>query len=127
MTEVVACQDSYDALLPPTDPQHLIGFQANPNLQEQQKKQEKAERQAAKAPIDLRDVLNQKNQSKIEQLAQKKRARELANTNTASSSSNLSPVQQPEARRIRFCDEFLSQTEARQCKRKSNQEIQTLA
>ena len=38
----------------------------------------------------------------------------MANTNTASSSSNLSPVQQPEARRIRFSNELLSQTEARQ-------------
>ena len=116
MKEVVGCQDSYDALLPstPTDPQHLIGFQANPELQEQQKIQEKAQRQAAKAPFGLRDVLNQKEQNKIEQLVQKKRARELANANTPSSSSNLSPVQQPEARRVRFSDELLSQTEARQ-------------
>ena len=38
MKDVVGCLDSYDALLPqpPTDPQHLIGFQANPELQEQQ-------------------------------------------------------------------------------------------
>ena len=45
MKDVVGCQDLYDALLPPppTDPQHLIGFQANPELQEQQKIQEKAE------------------------------------------------------------------------------------
>ena len=116
MKDVVGCLDSYDALLPqpPTDPQHLIGFQTNPELQEQQKIQEKTERQAAKAPIDLRNVLNQKEESKIEQLAQKKRARELANANTPSSSSNLSPVQQLEAKRVRFSDELLSQTEARQ-------------
>ena len=114
MKDVVECQDSYDALLPSTDPQHLIGFQANPALQEQQKIQEKRERQAARAPIDLRDVLNQKEQNKIEQLVQKKRARELANTNTPSTSSSHSPVQQPEARRVRFSDELLSQTEARQ-------------
>ena len=114
LKDVVECQDSYDALLPPTDPQHLIGFQANPELQEQQKIHEKTERQAARAPIDLRDVLNQKEQNKIEQLVQKKRARELANTNTPSTSSSHSPVQQPEARRVRFSDELLSQTEARQ-------------
>ena len=116
MKDVAGCQDSYDALLPspPTDPQHLIGFQANPELQEQQKIQEKTERQAARAPIDLRDVLNQNEQNKIEQLAQKKTARELVNTNAPSTSSNLSPVQQPEARRVRFSDELLSQTEARQ-------------
>ena len=116
MKDVVGCLDSYDALLPqpPTDPQHLIGSQTNPEVQEQQKIQEKTERQAAKAPIDLRNVLNQKEQNKIEQLAQKERARELANSNTPSSSSNLSPVQQPEARRVRFSDELLSQTEARQ-------------
>ena len=114
MKDVVECQDSYDALLPPTDPQHLIGFQANPELQEQQKIQEKTETQAARAPIDLRDVLNQKEQNKIEQLAQKKRGRELANTNTPGTSSSHSPVQQPEARRVRFPDELLSQTEARQ-------------
>ena len=47
-------------------------------------------------------------------MAQKKKVRELANANTPSSSSNLSPVQQPEARRVRFSDELLSQTEARQ-------------
>ena len=98
----------------PADPQHLIGFQTNPELQEQQKKQEKAERQAAKVPVDLRDVLNQKEQNKIEQLGQKKRARELAIANTTKSNSNLSPVQQPEARRVRFSSELLSQTEARQ-------------
>ena len=114
MKDVVECQDSYDALLPPTDPQHLIGFQANPELQEQQKIQEKTETQAARAPIDLRDVLNQKEQNKIEQLAQKKRGRELANTNTPDTSSSHSPVQQPEARRVQFPDELLSQTEARQ-------------
>ena len=67
MKDVKECQDSYDALLPPTDPQLLIGFHANPELQEQQKIQEKMERQAARAPIDLRDVLNQKEQNKIEQ------------------------------------------------------------
>ena len=59
-------------------------------------------------------MLNQKEQNIIEQLAQKNRARELANANTPSSSSSLSPVQQPEARRVRFSDELLSQTEARQ-------------
>ena len=141
MKDVVGCLDSCDALLPqpPTDPPHLIGFQTNPELQEQQKIHEKTERQAAKAPIDLRNVLNQKEQNKIEQLAQKKRARELANANTPSSNSNLSPVQQPEARRVRFSDELLSQTKARQfdiampletrCVSKENpkQEIQTLA
>ena len=59
-------------------------------------------------------MLNQKEQSKIEQLVQKKRARELANANTANSSPNLSPVQQPVARRERFSYELLSQTEARE-------------
>ena len=72
MTEVIGSLDSYDALLPSTssDPQHLIGFQVDPDLHEQQKEQEKAERQTTKAPIDLRDVLNKKEQNKIEQLAQ---------------------------------------------------------
>ena len=116
MTDVIGFQDSYDALLPSTsqDPHHLIGFQADPDRQEQQKKQELAERQAAKAPIDLRDVLNRKEQSKIEQLVQKKRARDLANSDATNSSPNPSPVQQPEPRRVRFSNELLSQTEARQ-------------
>ena len=116
MNDVVGCLDPYDALLPqpPTDPQHLIRFQANPELQEQQKIQQKTERPAAKASIYLKDVLNQKEQNKTEPLAQKKKARELANANTPSSSSTLSPVQQPEARRVRFSDELLSQTEERQ-------------
>ena len=115
MTEVIGSLDSYDALLPSTssDPQHLIGFQADPDLHEQQKEQEKAERQTAKAPIDLRDVLNKKEQNKIEQLAQKKRARDLANADATNSSPNPSPIQQPETRRVRFSDELLSQTEAR--------------
>ena len=116
MTEVIGSQDSYDALLLSTssDPHHLIGFQTDPDLHEQQKEQEKAERRIAKAPIDLRDVLNKKEQNKIEQLAQKKRARDLANANTTNPSPNLSPIQQPEARRVRLSDELLSQTEARQ-------------
>ena len=40
MTDMIGFQDSYDALLPSTsqDPHHLIGFQANPERQEQQKK-----------------------------------------------------------------------------------------
>ena len=116
MTEVIGSLDSYDALLPSTssDPQHLLGFQADPDLHEQQKEQEKAERQTAKAPIDLRDVLNKKEQNKIEQLAQKKRTRDLANVDATNSSPNPSPIQQPEARRVRFSDELLSQTEARQ-------------
>ena len=62
-------QDSYDALIPSTSasPQHLIGFQANPELQERQMEQKKAERQATNAPIDIRDVMNQKEQkSKLE-------------------------------------------------------------
>ena len=97
MTDMIGFQDSYDALLPSTsqDPHHLIGFQADPERQEQQKKQEIAERQAAKAPIDLRDVLNRMEQSKIEQLVQKKRARDLANSDATNSSTNPSPVQQP--------------------------------
>ena len=116
MRNVIGFQDSYDALLPSTssDPHHLISFQANPERQEQQKKPEQAERQAAKAPIDLRDVLNRKEQNKIEQLVQKKRARELAHSDAVNSSPNPSPVQQPEARRVRFSDELLSQSEARQ-------------
>ena len=116
MTDMIGFQDSYDALLPSTsqDPHHLIGFQADPERQEQQKQQELAERQAAKAPIDLRDVLNRKEQSKIEQLVQKKRARDLANSDATNSSPNPSPVQQPEPRRVRFSKELLSQTEARQ-------------
>ena len=45
MKDEVGCLDSYDALLlqPPTDPQHLIGFQANPELQGKQKIQEKTD------------------------------------------------------------------------------------
>ena len=75
MRDMIGSQDSYDdALLPSTssDPHHLIGFQTDPELQEQQKEQEKAERQIAKAPNDLRDVLNKKEQNKIEQLAKKR-------------------------------------------------------
>ena len=115
MRDVIGVPDSYDALLPttPTDPRHLIGFQVDPDKQEQQREQEQTERRAAKAPIDLRDVLNRKEQNKIEQLVQKKRARELANSEATNSSPNPSPVQQPEARRVRF-SELLSQTEARQ-------------
>ena len=102
LTEV---QDSYDALMPSTsaNPRHLIGFQANPELQERQKEQQKAKKQATNAPINLRDVLNQKEQKKkLEQFVQKKRARKLAISDAASLSPNSSPVQQPEARRVRF-------------------------
>ena len=112
LTEV---QDWYDALKPSTYPRHLIGFQNNPELHEQQKEQHKAEKQAANAPIDLKDVLNRKEQKiKLEQLVQKKRAREFANSDAASLSPNPSPLQQPEARRVRFSEELLSQTDTRQ-------------
>ena len=117
MKDLTGFQDSCDALLPSTstDPQHIVGFQVNPELQEQQKEQQKAERKAANAPIDLRDVLNQKQQkNKLKQLAQKQRARELTNSNVAKTSQNPSPVQQPEARRVRLSEVFLSQTETRQ-------------
>ena len=137
MTDVIGFQDSYDALLPSTsqDPHHLIGFQADPERQEQQKKQELAERQAAKAPIDLRDVLNRKERSKIEQLVQKKRARDLANSDATNSSPNPSPVQQPEPRQ---CDSLMSSYRRQRhdsltllpetrcvCSEKRNQRIQT--
>ena len=110
-------KNSFDALMPSTsaDPQHLIGSQANPELQERQKEQQKAEKQAANTPKDLRDVLNQKEQkSKLEQLIQKKRTRDLANSYAASLNPNPSPVQQPEARSVRISKKLLSHTETRQ-------------
>ena len=66
MKDLTGFQDSYDALLPSTstDPQHIVGFQVNPELQEQQNKQQKVERKASNAPIDLRDVSNQKKTEK---------------------------------------------------------------
>ena len=98
------------------DPRHLIGFQANTELQEQQKEQQKPEKQAANEPIDLRDVLNRKEQkNKLERaIGPKKRIRELANSDAASLSPNPSPVQQPEARRVRFSGGLQSQTKTRQ-------------
>ena len=117
MKDPTGFQDSYDALLPSTstDPQHLVGFQVNPELQEQQKQQQKVEKKASNATIDLRDVLNQKQQkNKLEQLVQKMKARELANSDVANTSPNPSPVQQLEARRVRISEELLSQTETRQ-------------
>ena len=44
------------------DPQPLICFQANPELQERQREQQKEEQKAVNAPKDLRDVLNKKKQ-----------------------------------------------------------------
>ena len=55
-----------------------------------------------------------KQKNKIEQLVQKMRARELANSDVANTSPNPSPVQQPEAKRVRLSEALLSQTETRQ-------------
>ena len=100
MTDMI--QDSYDALMFSTsrDPQHLIGYQDDPQLKQQQHEYQKAEWKAAKAPINLRDVLKQKGQQNmLEQLVQKKRARELTSSDAACRSLNLSPTQLRKARK----------------------------
>ena len=94
LKELTGFQVSYDDLLPSTatDPPYLVGLQADPELQEQRKQPQKAERRAANAPIDLRDVLNQKEQkNKLEQLVQKKSTRELPNSYAVNTSPNPSP------------------------------------
>ena len=115
---VTELQDSYDALMPSDskDPLHLIGYQEDPQLQQQQQqKQQKAMWKAAQAPIDMRDVLKQKEQqNRLEQIVQKKIARELTKSDAQSTSPTPSPTQQPEGRRVRISKELLSQTEARQ-------------
>ena len=61
MTEL---QDSYDALTPSAskDSKHLIGYQEDTQLQQQQKQSSKM--RSGMAPIDLRDVYKQKEQQK---------------------------------------------------------------
>ena len=92
MTSVI--QDSNDALLPSTskDQLYLIGYQDDPQLTQHQKEQQQAAWEATKAAIDLRDVLNRKERvSKLEQLAQKKRDRELVSSGVP----NVSPTPSP--------------------------------
>ena len=65
-TRTVTFQDSYDALTQSTsrdeisrsEPGCLVGFQKDPQLQERQRQEQKAENKAANAPIDLRDKIN---------------------------------------------------------------------
>ena len=125
MTEVIGSLDSYDALLPSTssDPQHLIGFQADPDLHEQQKEQEKAERQTAKAPIDLRDVLNKKEPEIWPMQMQQTQARIPLPYN----SRRLEECDflMNSCRRQRHGSTTLLQETRRVCREKSSQEIQT--
>ena len=105
---IVVFKDCYERLALPVEihqrddsTQPLIGHQGNPKLKERQKQQQRAEDQAARAPVDLRN--------EIEQLAQKKRAREQANR-----SANPSPAQQPVARKMKLTTELISRAETYQ-------------
>ena len=95
-TTTVTFQNLYDVLTPSTsrdkaptnDPKHLIRFQKDSKLEERQRQQQRSESHAARAPIDLRDKINEN-----------KRAREQANEIRNPISS---PTHKPEARRVRI-------------------------
>ena len=66
-SRVVTLQYSYNVLTPSTsrdeapggDPNHIIGYQKAPLLQKRHRQQQKSESKAAKAPIDIRDKVNE--------------------------------------------------------------------
>ena len=104
-TRTVTFQDSYDAFTQSTssdgttrsEPSRLVGFQKDPQLQERQHQQQKAENKAANAPIVLRDKINAG-----------KRARDLGeqlSSNNNEEIPTLSPTQ-PAARRPRMTQEL---------------------
>ena len=62
----VRFQDSYDELIqscskhepPKTEPAPIVGYQRDPQMQERQREQQKAENEAASTVIDLRETIN---------------------------------------------------------------------
>ena len=113
----VTVQDLYDVLTPFTsrdetfrgEPELLIGFQANPQLQERQKQQQRAVNKAAEAPLDLRDKINANKRAR-------KQAEQAEQTGTTAKRDPPipSPTQQPEAWRIRITRELLTPAEMQQ-------------
>ena len=102
-SRTVVFKDSYEVLASPvaTDQQEdnsppLIGHQEDAKLKERQKQQQRTENQAIRAPLDLRN--------KLEQLAQKKRATEQANRS----------AKQPVARKVMLSTELISRAETEQ-------------
>ena len=110
-TRKVTFQDSYEELTPSTsnpqparnEPSRLIGFQKDPKLHERQKEEQREERKASNAPIDLRDMLNAT-----------KRAREQDGQTSSNRGSPASSPSQPEARRQRVTRELLTTAEMKQ-------------
>ena len=112
-TRKVTFQDSYEELTSSTsntqparnEPSRLIGFQKDPKLHERQREEQREERKAHNAPIDLRDKMNAT-----------KRARE-QDGQTSSRSNRGIPApspSQPEARRQKVARELLIAAEMKQ-------------
>ena len=110
-TRKVTFQDSYEELTPSTsnpqparnEPSRLIGFQKDPKLHERQKEEQREERKASNAPIDLRDKLNAT-----------KRAREQDGQTSSNRGTPAPSPSQPEARRQRVTRELLTTAEMKQ-------------
>ena len=112
-TRTVTFQDSYDALTqsssrdptPKREPNCLVGFQKDLQLQERQRQQQRVENKAANAPIDLRDKLNAG-----------KRARDLGEQSSSNTNRDLSAPSptKPEARRQKIAREWLTSAKTQQ-------------
>ena len=112
-TRTVTFQDSYDALTqsssrdepPRSEPSRLIGFQKDPQNQERQRQQQRADNKPASAPIDFRDKINAGKRTR--------EAVEQSNSTTTTTAPAVSPTQ-PEARRQRKTKELLTSAETQQ-------------
>ena len=112
-TRKVTFQDSYEELIPSTsntqparnEPSRLIGLQKDPKLHERQREEQREERKANNAPMDLRDKLNAT-----------KRAREQDGQSSSRSNKGIqSPSpSQPETRRQKIARELLTAAEMKQ-------------
>ena len=99
------CRNRPLEMSPQNEPNCIVGFQKDSKLQERQRKQQRVENKAAKAPKDLRDKLNAG-----------KRARDLGEQSSSNNNRELpapSPTQ-PEARRQKMEKERLTSAETQQ-------------
>ena len=89
---------------PRSEPSRLIGFQKDPENQQRQRQQQRADNKAASAPIDLRDKINagKRASEAVEQ--------QQSNSTTTTTAPAVSPTQ-PEARRQRITRKLFTSAE----------------
>ena len=111
----VRFQDSYDELIqfsskyepPKTEPARIVGYQRDPQMQERQREQQKAENKVASTVIDLREKIN----------AGKRAREEAEQSSSATTPTPVAPAvspTQPEVRKQRVTRELSTSAEIQQ-------------